>query len=293
VVAAEFVDFTHDRLQRRLVRVRPVLSPGWQFAARQQLLEGNPPARDPALDGADCAATDLGCLLVSKAPRPDQDQRLALRLRQVHQRALHVAKLDVAVLARRRGEDFRRGNIVPLALEAGPPHLAEEQVAQDDEGPGPHVGAGLKPLPGGPGLQQRFLNEVVRSFIRKLPIAGDLADRLSLGDLDFIRGSAPLVQGQGSVTIATDDLSFAKSISSSLATTVVPTSLVQSLADSAAALPARRRVSPAGIEFIKSWDTFRAKLHNDENRNCASPNWSPESFINGFVLALEGLTLFG
>ena len=79
----------------------------------------------------------------------------------MHQRALHVAQLDMPVLARRRGEDLRGGDIVPLALESGPAHLAEEQVAQDDEGPGAHVGAGLEALARRPCLEQRFLHQIV------------------------------------------------------------------------------------------------------------------------------------
>ena len=126
-----------------------------------KLLERDAAARDAALDRADRAAADLGRFLIGEAARADEDQRLALRLRQMHQRALHVAKLDMPVLARRRGEDLRRGDVVPLALEAGAAHLAEEQVAQDDEGPGAHVGAGLEALARRPGLEQRFLDEIV------------------------------------------------------------------------------------------------------------------------------------
>src|SRR3982751_2021796 len=103
-----------------------MLPPRRQLAARQQLLEGNSAARDPALDRADRAAADLGRFLIGEAPGADEDQRLALRLRQVHEGALHVAELDVPVLAGRGGEDLRRGDVVPLAFEARPAHLAEE-----------------------------------------------------------------------------------------------------------------------------------------------------------------------
>jgi hypothetical protein len=84
------------------------------------------------------------CFLISEAARTDQDQGLALGLRQVQQRALHVGQLDMPVLAGRRGQQLGRGQLVPFALEARAAHLAEEQVAQDDEGPGAHVGAGLE-----------------------------------------------------------------------------------------------------------------------------------------------------
>src|SRR5262245_28144596 len=79
----------------------------------------------------------------------------------MHECALHVAELDVAVLARRCGKDFRRSNLVPLALESGSTHLAEEQVAQDNEGPGAHVRSGLEAFARSPCLEQRLLHQVI------------------------------------------------------------------------------------------------------------------------------------
>jgi GH24 family phage-related lysozyme (muramidase) len=116
-----------------------------------------------------------------------------------------------------------------------------------------------------------LLNDAVRSFARPFPGLGALADRFSFGDLDFVRGSAPIIQGQGGVTITTSDLSFAKSLSGALATTVLPASLVQSLGDRGMISPSRasRRVSAAGLDFIRRWETFRAKLHNDAGGNCS------------------------
>src|SRR3982751_4011144 len=95
----------------------------------------------------------------------------------MHERALHVAKLDVPVLARRCGEDLRGGDIVPLALEAGAAHLTEEKIAQDDEGPGAHVRTGLEALARRPCLQQRFLDEIVREIAasrKRSPIGRNL-----------------------------------------------------------------------------------------------------------------------
>ena len=132
-----------------------------ELAVGEQRLERDPAAGDAALDRADRAAANLGRLLIGEAAGADEDQRLALRLRQMEQGALHVAKLDMPVLAGRRGEQLRGGELVPLALEAGAAHLAEEQVPQDDEGPGAHVGAGLEALARRPGLEQGFLDEIV------------------------------------------------------------------------------------------------------------------------------------
>src|SRR5690349_20203261 len=79
----------------------------------------------------------------------------------MHQSSLHVAELNMTVLARGSRKNLRCSDVVPFALEAGAAHLAEEQVAKDDEGPGAHVGAGLKALARRPCLQQRFLYQVV------------------------------------------------------------------------------------------------------------------------------------
>jgi hypothetical protein len=67
------------------------------------------------------------------------------------------------------------------------------------------------------------MNDAVRSFIAGLApglgmLAGELID---FGKMAFVADSAPVVQGQRTVTINTDDLSFAQTLSSPLATTVV------------------------------------------------------------------------
>src|SRR3546814_5285032 len=82
---------------------------------------------------ADRDPTNLRRFLVSEAARADEDQRLALRLGQVQQRALHVAQFDVPVLARGCREDAVGDEVVPLALEARAAHLREIEVAQDVE----------------------------------------------------------------------------------------------------------------------------------------------------------------
>ena len=92
----------------------------------------------------------------------------------MHQRALHVAELDMPVLARRRREDLGRGDVVPFTLEARSAHLAQEQVAKDDEGPCPHVRAGLEALPRRPGLQQGFLDKIVGEVFEKRRTGAEL-----------------------------------------------------------------------------------------------------------------------
>src|SRR5262249_53680090 len=91
----------------------------------------------------------------------------------------------------------------------------------------------------------------------------------SISDAGFVQDSAPVVSGVRGVTINTDDLSTAKSLSSSLATTVVPLQLLRALSEAPAGVVPARRLSPAGLEFIKGFETFRAKLHNDSRGHCA------------------------
>jgi GH24 family phage-related lysozyme (muramidase) len=114
------------------------------------------------------------------------------------------------------------------------------------------------------------INEAVRGFVRSLPIPGSgaLADAIDFESMDFVRDSAPVVQGQRSLTINSDELSAAQSVASSLATTVLHVGLLQSLKASAfEAGPRTRLLSPAGLEFLKRWQGFRPRLCN-ENGHC-------------------------
>jgi GH24 family phage-related lysozyme (muramidase) len=110
------------------------------------------------------------------------------------------------------------------------------------------------------------MNEAVRGFVRSLPIpgSGTVAEAIDFESMDFVRDSAPVVQGQRSLTINSDDLSAAQSTASSLATTVLHVGLLQSLRSTAFEAPARTRaVSPAGLDLIKTWEGFRPALCND------------------------------
>jgi GH24 family phage-related lysozyme (muramidase)/uncharacterized protein YycO len=120
-----------------------------------------------------------------------------------------------------------------------------------------------------------MMNDAVRGFLRALPIpgAGSLADLIDFENMDFVKDSAPVIQGQRSVTINTDDLSFEQSIptASSLATTVLPVSLLRSLGlarSTSDEQTAVRTISQAGIDFIKGWEGFRATMYNDAAGHC-------------------------
>jgi GH24 family phage-related lysozyme (muramidase) len=113
-----------------------------------------------------------------------------------------------------------------------------------------------------------LLNDAVKGIVASIsPLAALLHD-FSLTDADFVHGSAPVVSGARAITIGTDDLSTAKSLSSSLATTVLPLGLLRALSEGGTPAAPARKLSPAGLELIKSLRTFRAKLHNDAYGHC-------------------------
>jgi len=67
------------------------------------------------------------------------------------------------------------------------------------------------------------MNETVKRFIRTFnnPLISKLADYVDFSKFEFVTDSSPVVQGQGTVKITTDNLSFNQSIADSMATTVV------------------------------------------------------------------------
>lgn len=79
-----------------------------------------------------------------------------------------------------------------------------------------------------------LMNAALREFISKLPIPGSslLAKQVDVETMQFVLDSAPVIQGQRSVAISSDDLAFEQSAASSLATTVVPLSLLRGLSAS-------------------------------------------------------------
>jgi GH24 family phage-related lysozyme (muramidase) len=100
---------------------------------------------------------------------------------------------------------------------------------------------------------------------------GQLVDSLvDFESLDFIKSSAPLIVGQRTVTISSDDLVFTQSVSSGLVTTVLPFSVVRSLSDLDAGAPPSMpsAISAAGVDLIKGFEGFIPKLYNDPAGHC-------------------------
>ena len=116
-----------------------------------------------------------------------------------------------------------------------------------------------------------LMNDVVRGFIDGIPIPGTsvLAELVDFANFDFVRDSAPVVQGQHGLTIGSDDLTFAKSVVSSLATTVLPVRALETLRVSRAYSDTQTRaLSPAGVQLIKGFEGFIPKLYNDPVGYC-------------------------
>ena len=176
--ARQLIHLSHDLVKRGRARCGRT-APRGQLPFRDDQLERSAATRDAALDGADRTIAYGRRLFIGKAARADEDQRLALRRRQFEERALQIGKLDLLVLPGRGGEQAIGDEFVPFALEARPPHLAEEQVAKDDEGPSANVRPCLKAIPCRPRLQQRFLHEVVRHVAiarKRTPTGAQLRD---------------------------------------------------------------------------------------------------------------------
>jgi GH24 family phage-related lysozyme (muramidase) len=122
-----------------------------------------------------------------------------------------------------------------------------------------------------------LMNEAVRGFLRLLPIPGidSIANSIDFKNFDFVKDSAPVIQGQQSITVSSDDLNFSQSLSSGLATTVLPVRLLRSLSltpslaqSDPTSQTGSMTVSQQGIDFIKGWESFRAKMYNDPVGHC-------------------------
>src|SRR5690606_34112369 len=127
----------------------------------QHLLKAAAGAADAALDRADGAIADLRRLLVGEAGGADQDDRLALVLRQRLQRGAEVAQIHGAVLAGMDGDAAGDGAVAVLDLAAALAHLRIELVAQDGEHPCLEIGARLERRLLVPRLHQRLLHQIV------------------------------------------------------------------------------------------------------------------------------------
>src|SRR5262245_35781044 len=96
-----------------------------------------------------------------------------------------------------------------------------------------------------------LLNDLLNDFVAVVAPTIALLHDFSISDVGFVQDSAPVVSGARAITINSDDLSQAKSLSSSLATTVMPLGLLRALSEAPASVIPPRKLSPAGPGSIK------------------------------------------
>lgn len=114
------------------------------------------------------------------------------------------------------------------------------------------------------GTMREILRDVAQRFL-----PGPIADRIiddvvDLESRQFIKDSRPVIEGDGSVTLASDELTFEQSVAASIAYTVVP------LGSSPVPVPrtATLTASPRVVDFIKSFEGFRPTLYDDAAGHC-------------------------
>ena len=117
---------------------------------------------DAAFHGADGAAADFRRLLIGKARGADQDQRFALVRRELFERSVEIGEIEVALLLGMGDQPRGCLAIGVLHLATRLAVLAEIGVAHDCEEPGAQVRTFGEGRMRGPGLHQRFLNQIVR-----------------------------------------------------------------------------------------------------------------------------------
>lgn len=99
-----------------------------------------------------------------------------------------------------------------------------------------------------------LMNAAIRTVVGAVPIVGGkLAAGIDVGTIAAIKSSAPVVKGEGSLTMSSDALTFAKSLEhTSMVTVVVPMSDLANLGSGTNGTA--RSVSPAGMEIIQQWE---------------------------------------
>ncbi|CDX48912.1 hypothetical protein MPL3365_10105 [Mesorhizobium plurifarium] len=117
------------------------------------------------------------------------------------ERAAEILEVELAVLSRVDGKPGRHDAVAVLHLAAALAHLRIEFVAQYSEQPCLQIGARLETLMLVPGLDQRFLDEVVRpvGILRqrhgKSAQARDRTEQLGLEALGYRRHASVLFLG--------------------------------------------------------------------------------------------------
>src|SRR6185437_1694014 len=160
---AELIELRHDLTSRvPSCWPRDIVQ---RVAAVENLYQGLARAGNPAFHRADRAFADRRRIFIGKAAGADQDQRLALLVGKMFERAHRVGQFRGMnlILATTRNPFGRV--LIPGRLPPGPTAVGIELVAQDGEKPGLEIGARDETGAALPRLYQGFLRQIVCGFL--------------------------------------------------------------------------------------------------------------------------------
>lgn len=111
-----------------------------------------------------------------------------------------------------------------------------------------------------------MINDAINGFLRIAPIP--LVGAIDARSFDFVRDSAPVIDGRRSLTINSDDLTFANSTATGMTTILVPTASLLGGFTRGMSVDNPLTTSDAGLALIKRFEGFRARLYDDPAGHC-------------------------
>src|SRR5476651_534305 len=136
-----------------------------RVTSAQNLYQGLAGPGNPAFHRAHGAFADRGGVFIGETARAHQDQRFALFVGQMFERAHRVGQFGRMKLVLAPARDAFGGILIPGRLAPGAAAVGIELVAQDREQPGLQIGAGDKAGAALPSLDQGLLRQIVGGFL--------------------------------------------------------------------------------------------------------------------------------